>query len=215
RRQRAGREGVRLARHRLFRGRGVDRVRFCAAAGLRAHHGGDVCRAQPVDRRALRPDRSAREDRGMSNASCGELSTAAQPTRSAPSPQTRSAPSPQGGGEPTESGAPPRAASIGIRTAPAFAHNTGVSAALRHARYILGENAVTGFACALFLVIVLAALLGPYLVLYDPLASDTAAALKAPSAAHWFGTGQLGRDVLSRVVVRARPRFFLPLAFRP
>jgi peptide/nickel transport system permease protein len=56
-------------------------------------------------------------------------------------------------------------------------------AMLRHARYILGENAVTGFAFALFLVIVLAALVGPYLVPYDPLASDTAAALKAPSAA--------------------------------
>ena len=37
-------------------------------------------------------------------------------------------------------------------------------AMLRHARYILGENAVTGFAFALFLAIVLAALAGPYLV---------------------------------------------------
>ena len=34
---------------------------------------------------------------------------------------------------------------------------------------------------------------------YDPLASDTAAALKGPSAKHWFGTDQLGRDVFSRV----------------
>ncbi|MGZ3291621.1 MAG: hypothetical protein ACXU87_26685, partial [Xanthobacteraceae bacterium] len=41
-------------------------------------------------------------------------------------------------------------------------------AMLRHARYILGENAVTGFAFALFLLIVLAALIGPYLVPYDP-----------------------------------------------
>ena len=57
-------------------------------------------------------------------------------------------------------------------------HNTGLGAALRHARYILGENAVTGFAFGLFLLIVLAALVGPYLVPYDPLASDTAAALK-------------------------------------
>jgi len=59
---------------------------------------------------------------------------------------------------------------------PAAAHNTGLGAALRHARYILGENAVTGFAFGLFLLIVLAALLGPYIVPYDPLASDTAAA---------------------------------------
>ena len=42
RRQRAGREGVRLARHRLLRGGGADRLRLRARAGLRADHGGDV-----------------------------------------------------------------------------------------------------------------------------------------------------------------------------
>ena len=51
----------------------------------------------------------------------------------------------------------------------------GLFAILRHARYILGENAVTAFAFALFMLIVLAALIGPYVVPYDPLASDTAA----------------------------------------
>ena len=56
-----------------------------------------------------------------------------------------------------------------------------LGAALRHARYVLGENPVTGFAFGLFLLIVLAALFGPYLVPYDPLASNTAAALKPPS----------------------------------
>jgi peptide/nickel transport system permease protein len=85
-------------------------------------------------------------------------------------------------------------------------------AMLRHARYILGENAVTGFAFALFLLIVLAALIGPYIVPYDPLASDTAAALKGPSAAHWFGTDQLGRDVFSRVVVATRLDVFIAVA---
>ena len=85
-------------------------------------------------------------------------------------------------------------------------------AMLRHARYILGENAVTGFAFGLFLLIVLAALVGPYLVPYDPLASDTAAALKGPSLAHWFGTDQLGRDVFSRVVVATRLDFFIAIA---
>ena len=92
------------------------------------------------------------------------------------------------------------------------AHNTGFGAAIRHARYILGENAVTGFAFALFLLIVLAALIGPYVVPYDPLASDTAVALKGPSAAHWFGTDQLGRDVFSRVVVATRLDFFIAVA---
>lgn len=35
---------------------------------------------------------------------------------------------------------------------------------------------------------------------YDPLAFDYKALLKGPSAAHWFGTDNFGRDVLSRVI---------------
>ena len=84
------------------------------------------------------------------------------------------------------------------------ARHGGLRATFRHARYILRENAVTGFAFGLFVLIVLAALIGPYVVPYDPLASDTAAALKPPSLAHWAGTDQLGRDVFSRVVVATR-----------
>jgi peptide/nickel transport system permease protein len=82
----------------------------------------------------------------------------------------------------------------------------------RHARYVLRDNAVTGFAFALFVVIVLAALLGPLIVPHDPLASDTAAALQRPSLAHWFGTDQIGRDVFSRVVVATRLDFFIAVA---
>ena len=88
----------------------------------------------------------------------------------------------------------------------------GLGAVLRHVRYVLRENAVTGFAFGLFVLIVLAAALGPYLVPYDPLASDTAAALKGPSLAHWFGTDQLGRDMLSRVIVATRLDFFIAIA---
>jgi peptide/nickel transport system permease protein len=54
--------------------------------------------------------------------------------------------------------------------------------------------------------------LGPHIVPYDPLASDTAQALKPPSAHHWFGTDQLGRDVFSRVVVATRLDFFIAVA---
>jgi peptide/nickel transport system permease protein len=89
---------------------------------------------------------------------------------------------------------------------------SGLTAAARHVRYVLRENAVTGFAFGLFVLIVLAAAFGPYLVPYDPLASDTVAALTGPSRAHWFGTDQLGRDVLSRVVVATRLDFFIAVA---
>jgi peptide/nickel transport system permease protein len=84
---------------------------------------------------------------------------------------------------------------------------TALAATVRHARYVIGENPVTGLAFALFVLIVLIALVGPYVVPIDPLASDTVAALKSPSLRHWFGTDQLGRDIFSRVVVATRLDF--------
>lgn len=75
---------------------------------------------------------------------------------------------------------------------------------LRHARYVIGENPVTGFAFALFVVLVLLALFGPLIAPHDPLASDALHALSPPSRQYWCGTDQLGRDIFSRIVVAAR-----------
>ena len=80
----------------------------------------------------------------------------------------------------------------------------GLAATLAHARYVISDNPVTGIAFGMFLVLVVCATFGPFIVPYDPLASDTAAALQPPSAAHWFGTDNLGRDIFSRVVVASR-----------
>jgi peptide/nickel transport system permease protein len=73
-----------------------------------------------------------------------------------------------------------------------------------HIVYVLRSNPVTLVAFAMFAVILVAALLGPMIVPYDPLASNAAVALQPPSWQHWFGTDQLGRDVFSRVVVATR-----------
>jgi peptide/nickel transport system permease protein len=81
-----------------------------------------------------------------------------------------------------------------------------------HARYIVAENPVTGLSFALFVIIALCALIGPSIVPYDPLASDTAAALQAPSLKHWCGTDQLGRDIFSRVIVATRLDFIIAIA---
>lgn len=56
--------------------------------------------------------------------------------------------------------------------------------------------------CGLFLlaVLLLMAYAGPYLISHDPLAVDFDQALLAPSLTHPFGTDDLGRDVLSRVI---------------
>jgi len=83
---------------------------------------------------------------------------------------------------------------------------------LQHARYILGENPVTAFAFGLLVAIVFAAVFGPWLVPYDPMASSTTSALQPPTLAHWFGTDQLGRDIFSRVVVATRLDLFIAVA---
>jgi peptide/nickel transport system permease protein len=75
---------------------------------------------------------------------------------------------------------------------------------LRHARYVLSENPITAFAFGLFALFLLAAVFGPVIAPYDPLATNTTLALKPPSAKHWFGTDQLGRDIFSRVLVATR-----------
>jgi peptide/nickel transport system permease protein len=74
----------------------------------------------------------------------------------------------------------------------------------RHAAHVLRENPVTLVAFVLFALLVVVAIAGPWLAPYDPLASNAARALEPPSAAHWFGTDNLGRDVFSRVLVAAR-----------
>jgi peptide/nickel transport system permease protein len=76
--------------------------------------------------------------------------------------------------------------------------------AMRHIRYVLTENPVTLIAAALFVFFALAAIFGPVLVPYDPLASDGANSLKPTSWEHFWGTDQLGRDVFSRSIAAAR-----------
>jgi peptide/nickel transport system permease protein len=59
-----------------------------------------------------------------------------------------------------------------------------------------------GFALTLLLAIV--ALAAPWLAPYDPVAQNLPARLLAPTAAHWMGTDELGRDILSRIIFGTR-----------
>ncbi|UGV27665.1 ABC transporter permease [Rhodopseudomonas boonkerdii] len=101
---------------------------------------------------------------------------------------------------------------IAADTPAASRRTSSFVATLQHTRYILSENRVTAFAFGLLVVIVFAAVFGPYVVPHDPLASNTMQALKPPSAANWFGTDQLGRDIFSRVVVATRLDLFIAVA---
>ncbi|HEV2618111.1 MAG TPA: ABC transporter permease [Candidatus Acidoferrales bacterium] len=55
--------------------------------------------------------------------------------------------------------------------------------------------------CVILIVLALGA---PWFAPYNPAAQDLVARLVPPSAAHWMGTDELGRDVLSRVIYGAR-----------
>ncbi|RVU35127.1 ABC transporter permease [Hwanghaeella grinnelliae] len=81
-----------------------------------------------------------------------------------------------------------------------------------HVLYVLSENPITAVAFGLFALIVIVAILGPLITPYDPLESNAARALQAPSADHWFGTDSVGRDVFSRVIIATRLDMMISVA---
>jgi len=70
---------------------------------------------------------------------------------------------------------------------------------------LLRRMPITGLLGGLFLlVLVLAAILAPFVTVYDPNKIDTAKQLASPSISQWFGTDQVGRDIFSRIIFGAR-----------
>jgi peptide/nickel transport system permease protein len=65
---------------------------------------------------------------------------------------------------------------------------------------LLARNPMAIASSLVLLGLVSVALLGNRITPYDPLAQSIPDRLQAPSAEHWFGTDELGRDVLSRVL---------------
>ena len=69
----------------------------------------------------------------------------------------------------------------------------------RALRKLLRRRAAIFGLCVVTLF-VLVAVLAPWIAPYDPVKTSWTAIRKAPSAAHWFGTDENGRDILSRIV---------------
>lgn len=61
-------------------------------------------------------------------------------------------------------------------------------------------NLISTFALVVVILLVVVAALAPVLAPYDPLRPDFRRIAEPPSAQHWFGTDQNGRDILSRVI---------------
>ena len=68
------------------------------------------------------------------------------------------------------------------------------------------------FFLVLVLILLLVTLFADRIVPYDPYAQDLSQSRLPPSAAHWMGTDQYGRDMFSRVVVGAQTSIFSTLA---
>ena len=66
------------------------------------------------------------------------------------------------------------------------------------------QNKLAAFSAVLILVVILMAIFAPVLAPYGEAEQDLISRLQGPSAAHWFGTDELGRDVFSRILYGSR-----------
>jgi peptide/nickel transport system permease protein len=66
------------------------------------------------------------------------------------------------------------------------------------------HNPLAAIGVALILIFLIFALFAPWISPQDPAAVNLPDRLNTPSRAHWFGTDELGRDILSRVIYGAR-----------
>jgi peptide/nickel transport system permease protein len=75
------------------------------------------------------------------------------------------------------------------------------------------KSSPLGAAAAVFLVFVfLMAIFAAQVAPYDPITNDIAVARNPPTAAHWLGTDNLGRDVLSRIIYGLRVSLVVSIA---
>lgn len=96
--------------------------------------------------------------------------------------------------------------------APVGALPDSVAAARPSRLVLLLEHAGARIGGGLFLLAVALALFAPLIAPYDPQAIAPFERLQGPSTAFWFGTDQLGRDVLSRTIHGARVSMAVGLA---
>jgi peptide/nickel transport system permease protein len=81
------------------------------------------------------------------------------------------------------------------------------TAAISFRRRVLGNarhNPLAAIGVVLILIFLIFALFAPWITPQDPAAIDLPGRLNLPSRSHWFGTDELGRDILSRIIYGAR-----------
>jgi len=81
------------------------------------------------------------------------------------------------------------------------------TAVISFRRRVLGNarhNPLAAIGVVLILIFLIFALFAPWITPQDPAAIDLPGRLNLPSRSHWFGTDELGRDILSRIIYGAR-----------
>lgn len=76
----------------------------------------------------------------------------------------------------------------------------------------LRKNKAALFGLFVIIVLIIIAIIGPYITPYDPNKQILLEKSQTPSADHWFGTDNLGRDIFSRVIVGTRISLFVGVA---
>lgn len=71
-------------------------------------------------------------------------------------------------------------------------------------RYFVKRNKMMVLGCVVLFIIVLLAVLAPLISPYDPTKIDIFSKFQPPSIKHWFGTDEIGRDVLTRTLYGGR-----------
>src|SRR5260370_8558138 len=74
----------------------------------------------------------------------------------------------------------------------------------RAVREFLGHSVLARVGFAAAAILLLAALFAPWIAPADPAAQNLPARLASPARAHWMGTDELDRDILSRTLYGAR-----------
>ena len=76
----------------------------------------------------------------------------------------------------------------------------------------LARDKIALVSAVVLALIVLAAIAAPLISPYDPYYTDLSKAMEPPSAEHWFGMDNTGRDILSRVIYGTRNTLMMGLA---
>src|SRR5262249_60521874 len=75
------------------------------------------------------------------------------------------------------------------------------------------QRPLGGVGAVIIAIMILAAVLADVIAPFDPLTTNYAAMLQAPSSLHWFGTDSFGRDVFTRIVYGSRTALWIGFVF--